>query len=675
MVPAWPGLLALLFPAATGTLPLPTDWCIVPEWDGYFGEGRVTYLEDCPTLEAGFPYLPMPAHSHRSVGIHPKVCCPSYTRCEPGTQFCGGYRPEGETADGKAYSEYDDYDYPEGEDYLGENIVPLATRPKMSDRSCNPEEISEVKLIPGFQGEAKCVALNSCPDLLDSEAAPQSSVVACGFDETMNVLMVCCPVGMVTTTPVVTPQPPRYPDPEKGGARPCDDRTPLCQSRWKGAGGCDLDQNVILSDLDKWNSEVSSRDLFNFMQTTCLASCGWCGAKGCVDEHPRCVGWARRGMCVISPFFMAHTCRESCGVCGFLAPSNTEEQMVGGRSYTDFTRDDFDCGRYKSLCDIAGGKCTSREKKEQTRTKREIDGFWPEYPLVDPENPDQFYCGATTISDRWVVAAAHCYQDTLADDGPMKVRVNTVRDGTDFRETVEIKRVFKHPLYTFPRLYNNIALLELGRRLEYDHDRFGDSPSCLDHNTNLEGRVGTVQGYGETEDGTRGNLLETNVTLISIERCKEILKHNITVHQDDLSEALPFGLSHGLMCTQGIYNKEKDIFSGACRGDDGGPLTVNNDQKTTLVGIVSGGLGCGNGVPNWYTRVAFYRDWINCVVERSREAKSAIEVESACQEAVRPLPLCRELREQDLLFGDDQAVGTCTEEEEKIMKHQFVIEQ
>ena len=61
--------------------------------------------------------------------------------------------------------------------------------------------------------------------------------------------------------------------------------------------------------------------------------------------------------------FMAHTCRESCGVCGLLSTFNQvnmqvslrhyvmviqqDEQVVDGKSYTDYTQDNFDCGRFE----------------------------------------------------------------------------------------------------------------------------------------------------------------------------------------------------------------------------------------------------------------------------------------------------------------------------------------
>jgi hypothetical protein len=46
-----------------------------------------------------------------------------------------------------------------------------------------------------------------------------------------------------------------------------------------------------------------------------------------------------------------------------------------------------------------------------------------------------------------------------------------------------------------------IGLLK-GRRIIYDYDRFGDSPSCLGKkDANLEGIVAVSQGYGLTETG------------------------------------------------------------------------------------------------------------------------------------------------------------------------------
>ena len=43
------------------------------------------------------------------------------------------------------------------------------------------------------------------------------------------------------------------------------------------------------------------------------------------------------------------------------------------------------------------------------------------------------------------------------------VRTIIVRDGTIYNETIEIRRVFVHPGFKFPSLYDDIAIAELGR--------------------------------------------------------------------------------------------------------------------------------------------------------------------------------------------------------------------
>ena len=115
-------------------------------------------------------------------------------------------------------------------------------------------------------------------------------------------------------------QPPRFPKPGRSkGPRSVEDKSDHCR-QWKRAGACELDRDFLLVEDDPY-SQVSSRDIFDFMQKACPATCAW-APSGCHDEHPRCEEWTRQGRCVTDHFFMAHTCRESCGVCGFLSPEN-----------------------------------------------------------------------------------------------------------------------------------------------------------------------------------------------------------------------------------------------------------------------------------------------------------------------------------------------------------------
>ena len=51
---------------------------------------------------------------------------------------------------------------------------------------------------------------------------------------------------------------------------------------------------------------------------------------------------------------------------------------------------------------------------------------------------------------------------TTRSDEEETVRTIIVRDGTIYEEKVEIRRVFVHPGFKFPSLYDDIAVAELG---------------------------------------------------------------------------------------------------------------------------------------------------------------------------------------------------------------------
>ena len=57
-----------------------------------------------------------------------------------------------------------------------------------------------------------------------------------------------------------------------------------------------------------------------------------------------------------------------------------------------------------------------------------------------------------------------------------------IRHGSLYAETIDVKRTFMHPYYKYPLNYNDIALSELGRRVIFDLEKYGDSPMCLGQN-------------------------------------------------------------------------------------------------------------------------------------------------------------------------------------------------
>jgi V8-like Glu-specific endopeptidase len=372
--------------------------------------------------------------------------------------------------------------------------------------------------------------------------------------------------------------------------------------------------------------EVQSKSMFDFMQTACPETCGWCGAKGCVDEHPLCPSWARQGMCVINPFFMSHTCRESCGVCGFLAPGNKEVQEQGDKTFTDVTAGNFECGSYKALCEINNTPC-NRSLSAQARSRKISKR------AADLNLKQEHFCGFTMIADNWAISAAHCFEDLATGISPEPKRIHTLtlRDETSHKEVIEVKKTYSHPAYVQTKLYADIALLKLGRRVEYKFDKFGDTPECLDQGQNNTGRRVYQKAYGLTETGIKGEFLETGVTILSNTECVAILQYNVSKSvegQRKIRKALPFGLTSSLMCGLGAYSNDIGHFRDTCKGDSGaGILTKDKTGKSTLIGVASGGVDCFNGIPGWYTRTAFYNKWIRCMIENDRILDRSIEDE------------------------------------------------
>ena len=58
---------------------------------------------------------------------------------------------------------------------------------------------------------------------------------------------------------------------------------------------------------------------------------------------------------------------------------------------------------------------------------------------------------------------------------------------------------------------------------------------------------------------------------------------------------------------------------GTCKGDSGGPLQCqSSDGKWFQVGITSWGQPCAHaGVPDVFTRVSYFRDWIQNVLDKN----------------------------------------------------------
>ncbi|XP_059847466.1 transmembrane protease serine 9 [Hypanus sabinus] len=222
-------------------------------------------------------------------------------------------------------------------------------------------------------------------------------------------------------------------------------------------------------------------------------------------------------------------------------------------------------------------------------------------------------CGATLVSDTWLISAAHCFY-SFPHPGFWDAVLGTIYSDGQHATAVtrSIKEIIFHPLYNHSILDYDVALLKLSSPVTFS--RF-IQPACLPSPVHVfpAGKNCTVTGWGalnENDENIPSVLQEARVSLFNMSECAELYEDPIT------PQMICAGFSAG-----GV---------DACQGDSGGPLVCEESPgRWFLAGIVSWGDGCARpNKPGVYTRVTTIRDWALQTMSQSKVITPTTETKS-----------------------------------------------
>ncbi|KXN71591.1 trypsin-like serine protease [Conidiobolus coronatus NRRL 28638] len=208
---------------------------------------------------------------------------------------------------------------------------------------------------------------------------------------------------------------------------------------------------------------------------------------------------------------------------------------------------------------------------------------------------DRFVCGGTLYNANTVITAAHCGSFDTTNHTVQAHRHNRTKTvAEEGGKIYNVKDIIIHPEYNQSTVNNDIAIWKLDIAVD-NSETFVD----LDSGSlgNQAGLTNIVMGWGALDDTIPppNTLQEVELFIADSKKCKKAY------------EGYQYPYNSTTMLCAGVDDGSKS----PCYGDSGGPLGVMNNDRLTLVGVVSYGRYCGEpGYPEVFARVSNYIDWI-----------------------------------------------------------------
>ncbi|KAL0102756.1 hypothetical protein PUN28_018214 [Cardiocondyla obscurior] len=218
-----------------------------------------------------------------------------------------------------------------------------------------------------------------------------------------------------------------------------------------------------------------------------------------------------------------------------------------------------------------------------------------EYPhCVSLRQGNSHFCGGSIIGDRFIVTAAHCVESLIRS--PLQRAAVTVVTGTTYLnsggQSYRLENVWRHesynPNHPAGRGPYDIGLIKLSSPIQY---------GSTVQKVNLPTRAAaaneavTIAAWGSTgfRQGIHNNLQKLHAKIMLPNTCAAYHRNLMPVDQTEICTLISMG-------------------TGLCNGDSGSGLIRDSDR--TIIGLVSGGKPCAQGVPDVYTNVFSHLSWI-----------------------------------------------------------------